>query len=113
MHVDADLIVQTLANLFDNVDEVHAAEHACTSCARPDDRVVRVTVDDEGPGCRRPADRLFDKFQRGGTKARRRRGLGLAHLPRHRLGARRRDRGGDGPAAARASSSRCRRGSRA
>jgi two-component system sensor histidine kinase KdpD len=66
IHVDADLIVQTLANLFDNVTKYTPAGTRVHVTARADDEWVHVTVDDEGPGL--PAagrDRLFDKFQRG------------------------------------------------
>ncbi len=67
MHVDADLIVQTFANLLDNVAKytppgtavrISARELMTDSCS--------VTVDDEGPGLPTMGrERLFDKFQRG------------------------------------------------
>jgi two-component system sensor histidine kinase KdpD len=66
LYVDADLIVQTLANLFDNVAKYTPAGTRVHVTARADDEWVQVTVDDEGPGL--PAagrERLFDKFQRG------------------------------------------------
>ncbi len=66
LHVDADLIVQALVNLLDNVAKYTPAGTLVRIAARADDEFVRVTVDDEGPGLP-PADRnrLFDKFQRG------------------------------------------------
>ncbi|HKU16347.1 MAG TPA: sensor histidine kinase KdpD [Steroidobacteraceae bacterium] len=66
VHVDADLVVQALANLLDNVAKYTPAGTRVRIAARDEDEWVRVTVDDEGPGL--PAtdrDRLFDKFQRG------------------------------------------------
>jgi two-component system sensor histidine kinase KdpD len=66
IYVDADLIVQTLANLFDNVTKYTPAGTRVQVAARAEDEWVCVLVDDEGPGL--PAagrDRLFDKFQRG------------------------------------------------
>ena len=66
IYVDADLIVQTLANLFDNVTKYTPAGTRVRVAARAEDEWVCVIVDDEGPGL--PAagrDRLFDKFQRG------------------------------------------------
>ncbi len=64
--VDAKLIVQVLANLFDNIGKYTPAGTHVTVSAAPDSRFVRVTVDDDGPGLPpgNPA-RLFDKFQRG------------------------------------------------
>jgi two-component system, OmpR family, sensor histidine kinase KdpD len=66
--VDATLIVQVFVNLFDNIAKytppgTHASVSAVADSAR---ELVRVVVDDEGPGL--PAGdpaRLFDKFQRG------------------------------------------------
>ena len=66
VHVDADLIVQTLANLLDNVAKYTPPGTAVHICAREDDDWVQVTVDDEGPGLPTLGrERLFDKFQRG------------------------------------------------
>jgi two-component system sensor histidine kinase KdpD len=66
VHVDATLIVQTFVNLLDNVAKYTPSGTRVHISARVDDEVVRVTVDDEGPGLP-PAERerLFDKFQRG------------------------------------------------
>jgi two-component system, OmpR family, sensor histidine kinase KdpD len=77
--VDATLIVQVFANLFDNVAKYTPAgtRVVVSAVAEPERNFVRVTFDDEGPGL--PAGdpaRLFDKFQRGsgeGTVA----GVGL------------------------------------
>jgi two-component system sensor histidine kinase KdpD len=70
VYVDADLIVQTFANLFDNVAKYTPAGTRVHIAARADDDWVRVMVDDEGPGLP-PAqrERLFDKFQRGREEA--------------------------------------------
>jgi two-component system sensor histidine kinase KdpD len=66
--VDATLIVQVLANLFDNVAKYTPAGTTLSVSAVADGSrgLVRVIVDDAGPGL--PAGdpaRLFDKFQRG------------------------------------------------
>ena len=66
--VDATLIVQVFANLFDNVAKYTppGTRVVVSAVAEPERNFVRVTVDDEGPGL--PAGdpaRLFDKFQRG------------------------------------------------
>lgn len=66
VHVDADLIVQTFANLLDNVAKYTPPGTVVHISAREDDDWVHVTVDDEGPGLPTTGrDRLFDKFQRG------------------------------------------------
>jgi two-component system sensor histidine kinase KdpD len=66
LHVDANLVVQTFVNLLDNVEKYTPAGTAVRITARAEDEVVRVTVDDEGPGLpRAERARLFDKFQRG------------------------------------------------
>ena len=65
VHVDASSIVQALVNLLDNVAKYTPPGTRVHIAARARDDVVRVTIDDEGPGL--PAagrDRLFDKFQR-------------------------------------------------
>jgi two-component system, OmpR family, sensor histidine kinase KdpD len=66
VYVDAKLIVQVFANLFDNTAKYTPAGTHVFVSAVVDGRFVRVTVDDEGPGLP-PGDpaRLFDKFQRG------------------------------------------------
>jgi two-component system sensor histidine kinase KdpD len=64
--VDATLVVQVFANLFDNAAKYTPAGTLITVTARDDGHAVHVTVDDNGPGW--PAgdpERLFDKFQRG------------------------------------------------
>ena len=66
--VDATLIVQVFANLFDNIAKYTPAgtRVRVSAMAEPGGGAVRVVVDDEGPGL--PAGdpaRLFDKFQRG------------------------------------------------
>ncbi len=64
--VDATLIVQVFANLFDNVAKYTPPGHARMGSAVADGRFVRVRMDDDGPGLP-PGDpsALFDKFQRG------------------------------------------------
>ena len=64
--VDATLVVQVFANLFDNAAKYTAAGTPITVSALEESGAVHVTVDDAGPGW--PAgdpERLFDKFQRG------------------------------------------------
>ncbi|HYM26981.1 MAG TPA: sensor histidine kinase KdpD [Steroidobacteraceae bacterium] len=66
--VDATLIVQVFANLFDNIAKYTppGTRTTVTAAAEADRPFVRVSVDDDGPGLP-PGDpaRLFDKFQRG------------------------------------------------
>jgi two-component system, OmpR family, sensor histidine kinase KdpD len=64
--VDAKLIVQVLTNLFDNIAKYTPAGTHVWVSGMADGKLVRVTVDDDGPGL--PAGdprRLFDKFKRG------------------------------------------------
>ncbi len=64
--VDATLIVQLFANLFDNVAKYTPPGTRVTVSAVPAGDFVQVAVEDNGPGL--PAGdpaRLFDKFQRG------------------------------------------------
>jgi two-component system sensor histidine kinase KdpD len=66
VYVDAALIVQVFANLFDNVAKYTPAGTRVRVSAVAEKHFARVYVDDEGPGL--PAGesaRLFDKFQRG------------------------------------------------
>jgi two-component system sensor histidine kinase KdpD len=66
VYVDAALIVQMFANLLDNIVKYTPAGTEITIAASMDGPLVRVTVDDNGPGL--PAGdpaRLFEKFQRG------------------------------------------------
>jgi two-component system sensor histidine kinase KdpD len=66
LHVDANLVVQTFVNLFDNVAKYTPPGTRVHITAQNEDEFVRVTIDDEGPGL--PAaelDRVVDKFQRG------------------------------------------------
>ena len=64
--VDATLVVQVLANLLDNAAKYTPAGTSIAIGAAAEDGLVRVNVDDNGPGLP-PGDpeRLFDKFQRG------------------------------------------------
>jgi len=66
VYVDSKLIVQVFSNLLDNIAKYVPPGAQVTISAIADAAVVRVTVDDEGPGLP-PGDpmRLFDKFQRG------------------------------------------------
>ena len=69
VHVDATLIVQVFANLFDNAAKYTPAGTHVSVSAAADGPYVRVIVDDDGPGL--PAgdpSRLFDKFQRGNSE---------------------------------------------
>ena len=64
--VDATLIVQVFANLFDNGAKYTPPGTRITVRAEAEEGFVRVDVDDNGPGL--PGgdpERLFDKFQRG------------------------------------------------
>lgn len=66
LHVDAALVTQLLANLFDNACR-HAPQGKLIAVgAIAEDAWLRITVDDDGPGLP-PGDstRLFAKFQRG------------------------------------------------
>jgi two-component system sensor histidine kinase KdpD len=64
--VDAKLIVQVFANLFNNIGKYTPAGTHVAVTAAADGKFVRVMVDVNGPGLP-PGDpaRLFDKFQRG------------------------------------------------
>jgi two-component system sensor histidine kinase KdpD len=64
--VDAKLIVQVFANLFNNIGKYTPAGTHVSVSAAADGKAVRVMVEDNGPGLP-PGDpaRLFDKFQRG------------------------------------------------
>jgi two-component system, OmpR family, sensor histidine kinase KdpD len=66
VHVDANLIVQVFSNLFDNISKYTPPGTRVYVSAMLDGKLVRVRVEDEGPGLPvgDPA-RLFDKFQRG------------------------------------------------
>jgi two-component system sensor histidine kinase KdpD len=66
LHVDANLVVQTLVNLFDNVAKYTPAGTRVHIAAQHEGEFVRVTVDDEGPGLPAAAiDRVLEEFQRG------------------------------------------------
>lgn len=69
VHVDATLIVQVLANLFDNAAKYTPPGTRVSVSAAADGPWVRVMVEDNGPGLP-PGDpsRLFDKFQRGNNE---------------------------------------------
>jgi two-component system, OmpR family, sensor histidine kinase KdpD len=78
--VDATLIVQLFANLFDNIVKYTPPGTHVAVSAVPSGDFVQVSVEDDGPGLP-PGDpaRLFDKFQRGsGEGAVAGAGLGLA-----------------------------------
>jgi two-component system sensor histidine kinase KdpD len=64
--VDAKLIVQVLTNLLDNIAKYTPAGTHVWVSAVTEGKLVRVLIDDDGPGLPpgNPA-RLFDKFQRG------------------------------------------------
>jgi two-component system, OmpR family, sensor histidine kinase KdpD len=66
VHVDANLVVQIFVNLLDNVVKYTPPGTRVHISAQPDHELVRITVEDEGPGL--PAAeraRVFEKFQRG------------------------------------------------
>jgi two-component system sensor histidine kinase KdpD len=66
VYVDGAFIVQVFINLLDNVVKYTPEGTAVRVSARAENRQLRVTVDDHGPGL--PAGdpaRLFDKFERG------------------------------------------------
>lgn len=66
LNVDAGLIVQTFANLLDNIAKYTPCGTPVHITAHVDEDRVIITVDDEGPGLPlAQRDRLFDKFQRG------------------------------------------------
>ncbi len=80
VYVDAGLIVQVFANLLDNIAKYTPAGTHGRVTAAVEGHLVRVVVEDEGPGFP-PGDpeRLFEKFQRGsGESAVAGAGLGLA-----------------------------------
>jgi two-component system sensor histidine kinase KdpD len=66
IHVDAILIEQVFANLFDNVGKYTPPGTRVSVSATVEGQFARVVVEDNGPGLP-PGDpaRLFDKFQRG------------------------------------------------
>jgi two-component system, OmpR family, sensor histidine kinase KdpD len=66
VQVDAKLIVQLFGCLLDNVAKYTPAGTRVTVSGAAEAAMVRVTVDDDGPGLP-PGDpaRLFEKFQRG------------------------------------------------
>jgi two-component system sensor histidine kinase KdpD len=64
--VDATLMVQVFANLFDNIAKYTPPGTRVSVSAVPSGELVQICVEDDGPGL--PAGdpaRLFDKFQRG------------------------------------------------
>jgi two-component system, OmpR family, sensor histidine kinase KdpD len=80
VRVDAALVVQLLANLFDNIVR-HAPQGRWVGIsARVEGERVSVAIDDDGPGLPAgDAERLFTKFQRGSeTPESPGAGLGLA-----------------------------------
>jgi two-component system sensor histidine kinase KdpD len=66
VYVDATLIVQVFVNLLDNIAKYTPPGTHVTISVTGNNELVRVTVDDDGPGLP-PGDpaRLFEKFQRG------------------------------------------------
>lgn len=80
--VDGLLIEQVLINLLDNACKYTPADSPLEIRAQPNDREIRVSVDDRGPGLGAgDEERVFEKFYRGqigGGPSRRGAGLGLA-----------------------------------
>ena len=70
VHVDAGLLVQLFANLFENAAKYTPPRTRISVSARADDRAITVVIEDDGPGLP-PGDpaRLFDKFQRGRSES--------------------------------------------
>ena len=66
VYVDATLVAQVFSNLFDNIAKYTPASTRVWISATADGDMVRVVVEDDGPGlpAGEPA-RMFDKFQRG------------------------------------------------
>jgi two-component system sensor histidine kinase KdpD len=70
VHVDATLVVQLFANLFENAAKYTPPGTRVSVSARADEGMLEVIVEDDGPGL--PAgdpDRLFNKFQRGRSES--------------------------------------------
>ena len=66
VYVDATLIVQVFSNLLDNVAKYTPPTTHVWITASADSDVLRVTIEDDGPGLPGgDAARMFDKFQRG------------------------------------------------
>lgn len=65
VYVDAALILQVFTNLLENAAKHTPPQTRITISASADGAVVRVMVDDTGPGLPGDAERLFEKFQRG------------------------------------------------
>ncbi|WP_206606671.1 DUF4118 domain-containing protein [Steroidobacter cummioxidans] len=80
LHVDGTLIVQALANIFDNAAKYTPAGAVVHIRARLADDRMMVEIEDEGPGFPIPdPEALFEKFRRGqGEGAVAGAGLGLA-----------------------------------
>jgi two-component system sensor histidine kinase KdpD len=70
VHVDAGLMVQLFANLFENAAKYTPPGTRISVSALADDRAITVVIEDDGPGLP-PGDpaRLFDKFQRGRSES--------------------------------------------
>ena len=76
---DPDRLAQLLANLIENaISFAHSAVTVTMWAPSPGDPLVRVTVDDDGPGIA-PADltRVFERFYRTDRGTRRQVGSGL------------------------------------
>ncbi len=66
LYVDGKLIVQVFSNLLDNAAKYTPPGTRVSISAVPDGKMVRVTVDDDGPGLPTgDPHKLFNKFQRG------------------------------------------------
>jgi two-component system sensor histidine kinase KdpD len=66
VYVDGSLIVQVFANLLENVARHTPPGTHISVSARADESVIRVEVDDDGPGFPQgDPERLFAKFHRG------------------------------------------------
>ena len=70
VYVDAALVSQVLVNLLENAAKHTPEGTTVRVAARSDDHVVRLAVEDDGPGLP-PGDpeRLFAKFQRGRSES--------------------------------------------
>ncbi len=66
VHVDPTLVTQALTNLLDNAAKYTPPQTRIRIAAVADGRMVRIVVEDEGPGLPAGDPRLlFEKFQRG------------------------------------------------
>ena len=79
VNVDAARLHQVVANLLDNASRHSPAGGTVTVSAHATGQVVRISVQDEGPGIADgDRERVFERFQRGSARTDGGTGLGLA-----------------------------------